>query len=115
MDMENVRMENVFVMLDTVDQTVRFKVDFIPKGCVNYILFFAFLEPKCPENCNGNGICQNGKCNCNDGYSGVSCEEAVRVMVSPCNDHGTLDIFTGECHCFKGYEGPHCQSTVKCK
>ena len=61
-------------------------------------------------------MCQNGICKCHDGYSGVSCKEAIKLMVNECNEHGTFDIFTRKCHCFEGYEGLQCENKVaKCK
>ena len=107
---------NVFVKLDTVDQIAQFKVSFLKKGCVKYCLFFTFLEPKCPEDCNNNGVCQNGICKCHDGYSGVNCEEEVKLMDEECNGHGTFNILTRKCDCFEDYGGLQCESNVtKCK
>ncbi|VDI18310.1 Hypothetical predicted protein [Mytilus galloprovincialis] len=30
-------------------------------------------QATCPDNCSGNGVCQNGVCGCNDDYFGVDC------------------------------------------
>lgn len=29
--------------------------------------------PICPESCNGNGVCDNGVCQCHGSWSGPSC------------------------------------------
>ena len=92
------------------------QISFLKKGCVKYCLFFTFLEPICPEDCNNNGVCQNGICKCHDGYIGVNCEEEVKLMDEECNGHGTFNILTRKCDCFEDYGGLQCESNVtKCK
>ena len=29
----------------------------------------------CPDDCNGNGECENGKCKCKTGFGGVDCSK----------------------------------------
>jgi len=36
----------------------------------------------CPENCNNNGVCTNGVCVCNSGYSGDSCNSQSSLLSS---------------------------------
>ena len=32
-------------------------------------------EKTCPNDCGGNGKCNNGKCECNPGFSGYDCSK----------------------------------------
>ena len=34
----------------------------------------------CINNCNGHGTCENGRCKCNDGYAGLTCNTVVHVL-----------------------------------
>jgi len=35
----------------------------------------------CPENCNGKGICTEGRCVCSEGSGGVSCDRTITSFV----------------------------------
>jgi Tenascin EGF domain len=41
--------------------------------CPDIEKFCKIFPPECPNGCNGNGVCQEGKCICNDFYEGESC------------------------------------------
>lgn len=67
------------------------------------------LSLRCPNNCNGNGACVGGKCQCHLGWTGWSCEHSV------CGANGGDDVCfhlhgtntfcnqsTGLCQCVRG-------------
>mgnify|MGYP003580637464 CR=1 FL=1 len=58
----------------------------------------------CPSNCNGHGECRtNGKCACNPGYTGDSCEISVSCPLNCVDEtHGTCQS-NGECKCNPGF------------
>ena len=53
--------------------------------------------------CNGNGYCSDGKCICNNGYTGTHCDR--NDCLSNCN-HGYCSGST--CNCDEGYSGRYC-------
>ena len=58
--------------------------------------------------CENGGICEDGNCDCPNGFSGVSCEVedlCVTQNVTCLNDGVCVD---GECSCDDGYEGNAC-------
>lgn len=85
--------------------------------------------------CSGHGVCNNGRCFCEFGYRGESCEEAFSwkslcesnavdsndpkissmteaTMVdadAACNGRGRIDTATSYCLCIPGYHGDKCQ------
>ncbi|XP_063148798.1 tenascin-X-like [Candoia aspera] len=68
-------------------------------------------EPVCSGGCGGpdRGRCVDGHCQCQPGYSGVSCEERPSCP-DDCNDQGRC--VDGRCACFPGYVGPSCSDPV---
>ncbi|XP_078406452.1 tenascin isoform X3 [Cetorhinus maximus] len=62
-------------------------------------------EPDCPENCNERGTCVNGKCLCEEGFTGEDCSIEVSCP-NDCSDQGRC--INGVCHCFSGYTGEDC-------
>ncbi|XP_067868790.1 tenascin isoform X7 [Heterodontus francisci] len=66
-------------------------------------------EPDCPENCNNRGTCINGKCFCEEGFTGEDCSIEVSCL-NDCSDQGRCII--GVCHCFSGYTGEDCSQEV---
>lgn len=87
-----------------------------------YLLFFLFLfaqmactEKECPKGCENGGTCENGICNCPEGYAGVSCEVKVNpcfalgcdTLHSTCNTSGSTPF----CVCDEGWEGEDCSQT----
>lgn len=78
------------------------------------------VNAKCADNCNGNGLCSNhDKCNCYDGFQGVSCAERTCAKGHPwvgdhttyteCSSKGTCNRKEGTCDCNEGFEGTACQ------
>ncbi|XP_041050032.1 tenascin isoform X3 [Carcharodon carcharias] len=62
-------------------------------------------EPDCPENCNERGTCINGKCLCEEGFTGEDCSIEVSCP-NDCSDQGRC--INGVCQCFSGYTGEDC-------
>uniref|UniRef100_A0A7N0UNJ9 EGF-like domain-containing protein n=2 Tax=Kalanchoe fedtschenkoi TaxID=63787 RepID=A0A7N0UNJ9_KALFE len=67
-------------------------------------------SPKCPDSCNFNGDCANGKCRCFPGFRGHDCSK--RYCPHDCNGHGRC-LPNGFCACVNGYTGIDC-STATC-
>ncbi|XP_067327983.1 tenascin isoform X2 [Anolis sagrei] len=65
-------------------------------------------EPECPLNCNGRGLCVNGKCVCDEGYTGDDCGQ--RTCPGDCNDQGKC--VDGRCICFDSYAGEDCSMEI---
>ncbi|MCJ8731860.1 hypothetical protein PDJAM_G00204340 [Pangasius djambal] len=63
----------------------------------------------CPDNCNDNGYCVDGRCICHTGYMGHDC--GLLTCPDDCNDKG--HCVDGKCVCFEGFSGDTC-SMQKC-
>uniref|UniRef100_A0A3B4CE03 Tenascin N n=1 Tax=Pygocentrus nattereri TaxID=42514 RepID=A0A3B4CE03_PYGNA len=63
----------------------------------------------CPDDCNDNGFCVDGRCICHAGYTGHDC--SLLLCPSNCNDKG--HCVDGKCMCFEGFSGDDC-STQRC-
>uniref|UniRef100_A0A3P9KW51 Tenascin N n=1 Tax=Oryzias latipes TaxID=8090 RepID=A0A3P9KW51_ORYLA len=63
----------------------------------------------CPDECNDNGRCVDGKCVCHEGYSGKDC--SLLTCLNNCNDKG--QCVDGKCVCFSHFTGEDC-STPTC-
>uniref|UniRef100_A0AAV2JQ86 Tenascin N n=1 Tax=Knipowitschia caucasica TaxID=637954 RepID=A0AAV2JQ86_KNICA len=63
----------------------------------------------CPDDCNDNGRCVDGKCVCLQGYTGHDCSEAA--CPDNCNDKG--QCVDGKCVCFPHFSGEDC-SVQRC-
>uniref|UniRef100_A0A8C2ZVQ4 Tenascin N n=1 Tax=Cyclopterus lumpus TaxID=8103 RepID=A0A8C2ZVQ4_CYCLU len=62
------------------------------------------LVSSCPDECNDNGRCVNGKCECHQGHVGEDCS---RLMCPDnCNDKG--QCVDGKCVCFQHFTGEDC-------
>jgi len=65
-----------------------------------------------------NGICNDstGECECEDGWSGVLCEDVGEGSSNPCEGvdcvNGACNEETGECECEDGYWGVNCDKEV---
>ncbi|KAJ8406194.1 hypothetical protein AAFF_G00304250 [Aldrovandia affinis] len=58
----------------------------------------------CPDECNDNGRCVDGRCVCYQGYGGDDCGQLL--CPDDCNDKGRC--VDGVCVCFEGFEGDDC-------
>uniref|UniRef100_A0A3B4V7H4 Tenascin N n=1 Tax=Seriola dumerili TaxID=41447 RepID=A0A3B4V7H4_SERDU len=63
----------------------------------------------CPDECNDNGRCVDGKCVCHQGYTGDDCSQLM--CPDNCNDKG--HCVNGKCVCFSHFTGEDC-SVQKC-
>uniref|UniRef100_A0A7N8Y9B4 Tenascin N n=1 Tax=Mastacembelus armatus TaxID=205130 RepID=A0A7N8Y9B4_9TELE len=63
----------------------------------------------CPDDCNDNGRCLDGKCVCHQGYTGDDCSQTI--CPDNCNDKG--HCVDGKCVCFPHFSGENC-SIHKC-
>ncbi|XP_061835373.2 tenascin-N [Nerophis lumbriciformis] len=63
----------------------------------------------CPDECNDNGRCVDGRCVCHQGYTGDDCGQLM--CPSNCNDKGHCR--DGKCVCFPHFTGEDC-SIQKC-
>ncbi|KAJ8270849.1 hypothetical protein GJAV_G00119980 [Gymnothorax javanicus] len=59
----------------------------------------------CPDECNDNGRCVDGRCVCYEGYGGEDC--SVLLCPDDCNDKG--HCVNGACVCFEGFSGDRCE------
>lgn len=67
-------------------------------------------EP-CPNDCSGNGVCEELGCYCDPGWSENDCSTETACRLD-CNDHGQCDEY--ECVCYAGYYGAYCQGLIGC-
>ncbi|XP_043990546.1 tenascin-N isoform X3 [Gambusia affinis] len=58
----------------------------------------------CPDECNDNGRCVDGKCVCYEGYTGEDCSQLT--CPGDCNDKG--ECRDGKCVCFPHFTGEDC-------
>uniref|UniRef100_A0A3Q3K7X4 Fibronectin type-III domain-containing protein n=1 Tax=Monopterus albus TaxID=43700 RepID=A0A3Q3K7X4_MONAL len=63
----------------------------------------------CPDDCNDNGRCVDGKCVCHQGYTADDCSQLM--CPDNCNDKG--HCVNGKCVCFPHFTGEYC-SIQKC-
>lgn len=65
-------------------------------------------ESFCPNACSGQGRCIEGGCLCFAGFSGTDCS-----VQSCCNGHGSCEV-PGTCECEAGWGGPECSVELLC-
>uniref|UniRef100_A0A8C1L5E8 Tenascin N n=1 Tax=Cyprinus carpio TaxID=7962 RepID=A0A8C1L5E8_CYPCA len=58
----------------------------------------------CPDECNDNGRCVDGRCVCYEGYTGHDCSQLT--CPNDCKDKG--HCLDGKCVCFHGFSGEDC-------
>ncbi|KAM6918759.1 tenascin-N isoform 1-T2 [Xenentodon cancila] len=58
----------------------------------------------CPDECNDNGRCVDGRCVCHQGYTGEDCSQLM--CPNNCNDKG--QCVDGKCVCFPHFTGEDC-------
>ncbi len=76
---------------------------------VGLVTFNACTDPCGDVVCNNGGICDEGICDCPEGFSGTNCE------IDLCADCTNGTCTTGECVCAPGYEGENCDIVSKDK
>ncbi|XP_008334106.1 tenascin isoform X1 [Cynoglossus semilaevis] len=64
-------------------------------------------EPECPNDCQDQGRCVDGKCDCFEGFDGDDC--SVEVCLLDCGDYG--HCVDGSCLCEEGFLGKDCADT----
>nr|XP_043881622.1 tenascin isoform X3 [Solea senegalensis] len=64
-------------------------------------------EPECPNDCQDQGRCVDGKCECFEGFGGDDC--AVELCLLDCGDYG--HCVEGSCLCEEGFLGIDCSQT----
>ncbi|XP_016385756.1 tenascin-R-like [Sinocyclocheilus rhinocerous] len=61
-------------------------------------------EPRCPDDCSGQGICIEGECVCDRNFGGENCSEPR--CPGDCSDRGLC--IDGECVCEEAFAGEDC-------
>ncbi|XP_069380424.1 tenascin isoform X3 [Paralichthys olivaceus] len=64
-------------------------------------------EPECPNDCQDQGRCVDGKCECFEGFGGDDC--AIELCLLDCGDYG--HCIGGSCLCEEGFLGSDCSQT----
>ncbi|XP_068460743.1 tenascin isoform X3 [Clinocottus analis] len=64
-------------------------------------------EPECPNDCQDQGRCVDGKCECFEGFSGDDC--SIELCLLDCGDYG--HCVEGSCRCEEGFIGEDCAQT----
>lgn len=62
------------------------------------------LTVVCSLDCGPHGVCAEGVCRCDDGWTGSLCDQ--RPCDSRCHEHGQCK--NGTCVCTQGWNGRHC-------
>ncbi|XP_072243288.1 tenascin isoform X3 [Leuresthes tenuis] len=64
-------------------------------------------EPECPNDCQDQGRCVDGRCECFEGFDGDDC--SIEVCLLDCGSYG--HCFEGSCLCEEGFIGEDCSQT----
>ncbi|CAJ1068751.1 tenascin isoform X2 [Xyrichtys novacula] len=64
-------------------------------------------EPECPNDCQDQGRCVDGKCECFDSFGGDDC--GLELCLLDCGDYG--HCVEGSCLCEEGFIGEDCTQT----
>ncbi|XP_047197053.1 tenascin isoform X3 [Hippoglossus stenolepis] len=64
-------------------------------------------EPECPNDCQDQGRCVDGKCECFEGFGGDDC--VIELCLLDCGDYG--HCMDGSCLCEEGFLGVDCSQT----
>lgn len=75
-----------------------------PLAQASYNLYSSLLLEVCSVDCGTHGVCIGGACRCEEGWTGVACDQ--RVCHPRCTEHGTCK--DGKCECREGWNGEHC-------
>ncbi|XP_037339436.2 tenascin isoform X2 [Pungitius pungitius] len=68
---------------------------------------FNCTEPECPNDCQDQGRCVDGKCECFEGFGGDDC--SLELCLLDCGDYG--HCVEGSCLCEDGFIGEACDQT----
>jgi len=71
--------------------------------------FNSCTDPCADVVCNNGGICDEGRCDCPEGFSGPNCETDL------CADCINGNCTTGDCVCETGYTGENCDIVARDK
>jgi len=69
---------------------------------IGLFTFNSCTDPCADVTCNNGGICDEGRCDCPEGFSGTNCE------IDLCAECVNGNCTTGDCNCNPGYEGENC-------
>ena len=69
------------------------------------------IDPCAGIDCSANGVCVDGTCDCEDGYSGDNCEVFHPCFSVDCGDNGTC--IDGACDCKEGFYGDNCENLIQ--
>ncbi|XP_021164846.2 tenascin isoform X2 [Fundulus heteroclitus] len=64
-------------------------------------------EPECPNDCQDQGRCVDGRCECFEGFGGDDC--SIELCLLDCGDYG--HCVEGSCLCEEGFIGEDCSQT----
>ncbi|XP_059192818.1 tenascin isoform X1 [Centropristis striata] len=64
-------------------------------------------DPECPNDCQDQGRCMDGKCVCFEGFGGDDC--GIELCLLDCGDYG--HCVDGSCLCEEGFIGEDCTQT----
>ncbi len=74
---------------------------------INQLFSFVYrLDYGCPDNCSGQGVCGNGNCSCDPGWTGTFCQ--LPVCPNNCSGNGLCDDSMKACNCSQGFTGECC-------
>eukprot|EP00301_Raphidiophrys_heterophryoidea_P027719 c9793_g1_i1.p1 GENE.c9793_g1_i1~~c9793_g1_i1.p1 ORF type:complete len:1252 (-),score=265.64 c9793_g1_i1:188-3916(-) len=62
--------------------------------------------PLCLYNCSGHGLCHDGLCQCDHGWGGSACSQALRSCPAVCPEHSRCN--DSICVCIDGWTGNDC-------
>jgi len=84
-------------------------------SCFAVLLFTACgddpVDPCADVDCGANGMCLDGTCDCEDGYSGTNCEIFDPCFSVDCGENG--QCVDGTCACDDGYYGDSCENLIQ--
>lgn len=81
-----------------------------------HTFFLTYISPPtclaelCPVPCGSHGVCSEGQCQCEEGWTGAACDQ--RACHPRCEEHG--QCHDGTCICQPGWEGEHCNIGELC-
>lgn len=91
---------------------VGFTLDTINLGCFTNTGVIPRCFGSCPNQCNFNGICVNGFCQCNQGYQGTSCDSPSAICPNNCGGSLKGSCQNGACVCTPLFYGPDCSQYI---